>query len=75
MKEGYAHGEKGYNSRSGGAHGPGGLKAAASRSANPHPGPNPAPCGPYAHELGMTGDGGMHGDTTVSHRGNKFNFK
>lgn len=73
MKEGYAKGVG--KSRSGDAHGPGGLKAAMSRKPNDHPGPNDAPCGPYAHGLGHTGDGGMHGKASCSHRGSTFHFK
>lgn len=62
-------------SKSGEAHGPGGLKAACSRNPNSHPDLNDTPCGPYAHLLGMSGDGGMDGDESVSHRGESFHFK
>lgn len=61
--------------KTGEAHGPGGLKAATSRNPNSHGELNDAPCGPCPHMMGYTGDGGVHGDASVEHRGAKFNFK
>ena len=72
MKDSYGNGGGG---KSGGAHGPGGLKAAASRQPNEHPGPNDAPDGPFSHCLGYSGDAGMQGDTSCKHRGGTFHFK
>ena len=57
------------------SHGPGGLKAAVARNPNTHSGVNSAPCGPYAHCLGYSGDGGMQGDESVKHRGSTYHFK
>ena len=71
MKEGYA---QSYGSKSGGAHGPGGLKA-AKRNPNAHAALNGAPDGPYSHMMGYHGDAGYHGDTSCEHRGGTFHFK
>jgi hypothetical protein len=62
MKMNYAGG----GGKSGGAFGPGGLKAAAARQPHDHAGLGSSPDGPYAHCLGYEGDGGMQGDTKVS---------
>lgn len=64
----------GKGGKSGGPYGKGGLKA-AKKNPNKHPELNDTPCGPYAHYLGHSGDGGCHGDTTVDHRGMNFHFK
>ncbi len=68
MKESYASG-------SSMAHGPGALKAAMSRNPNSYSMVNDSPCGPYSHCMGYDGDGGMQGDTSVSHRGASYHFK
>ncbi len=70
-KEGYASG----GSFPAASHGAGGLKAALARQPNKHAELNEAPGGPYAHCLGYSGDGGMMGDTSVSHRGSTYHFK
>ena len=72
MKESYA---KGMGGKSGGAHGPGGIKAAKARNPNKHSGLNDSPCGPYSHCMGYEGDGGFHGDTSIKHRGGSYHFK
>ena len=71
MKESYGKG----GGKSGGAHGPGGLKAANARNPNKHSGLNDSPCGPYAHFMGYEGDGGMHGGESVKHRSGTYYFK
>ena len=53
-------------------HGPGGMKPVLSRNPNDHDYVNDSPDGPYAHGLGLTGDGGMHGKDKVSGKGNTF---
>ena len=61
--------------KSGGAYGPGGIKAACNRNPNKTVNLNDTPEGPTAHFLGMSGDGGYDGDESVEHRGNSFHFK
>lgn len=53
----------------------GGLGEAMAANPNEHPMLTDAPEGPFAHMMGMTGDGGVHGDDTVTSKGNKFYFK
>jgi hypothetical protein len=72
MKESYASGAGG---KSGGAHGPGGIMAAKARNPNKHTEVNDAPLGPSSHLMGYSGDGGMHGDASVSRRGRIYFFK
>lgn len=45
------------------------------RNPNSHPDPYGAPDGPFGHEMGRTGDGGMAGTTSVRSKGNTFNEK
>ena len=71
MKESYASG----GSFPAASYGPGAMKAAKARNPNKHSGLNDSPCGPYSHCLGYEGDGGMHGDASVSHRGGTYHFK
>ena len=53
-----------------------GVAAAEKRNPNKHSALNSAPTGPYAHLMGATGDGGMHGDETCSGKNGKtFHFK
>ncbi len=66
---------KGGGGKSGGAHGPGGLKAAKSRNPNKHVDLNETPCGPYPHCMGYSDDGGMDGAAETKHRGGTFHFK
>ncbi len=70
--ESYSGGSGG---KSGGAHGPGGIHAAKTRNPNKHTEVNGAPDGPRSHCMGYDGDGGMHGETSVKHRGATYNFK
>ncbi len=66
--------KKGYKQSEG--HGPGGLKPVMGRNPNKESNLNDAPEGPFTHNLGMTGDGGMHGDETASGKhGESFHFK
>lgn len=52
-----------------------GVVAAKKRNPNSHGELNPAPCGPYSHCMGYSGDGGMDGDTSVSGKnGATFEF-
>lgn len=53
----------------------GGLGPALERNPNEHPELNGTPDGPCSHSMGFEGDSGMHGSTTVKHRGASFNFK
>ena len=66
-KESYAKGMGGASSS--------GLKAATARNPNKHSDLNDSPCGPYAHMMGYEGDGGMAGDSSISHRGGTYYFK
>lgn len=52
-----------------------GVVAAIKRNPNKYAEVNDTPCGPYAHNLGFTDDGGMDGNTAVKHRGGTFHFK
>lgn len=53
-----------------------GVDAALRRNPNSHPAVNDAPEGPFSHQLGMTGDGCMHGEESVSGaHGGTFHFK
>lgn len=78
MKEGMSSGTTGgkHGFKQGEAHGPGGLKSAKARNPNKHSNLNGAPCGPYSHCMGYTGDGGVHGDETATGKhGEKYYFK
>jgi hypothetical protein len=53
-----------------------GVVEACGRNPNKHAKLNSAPDGPYAHLLGYTDDGGVHGDTTAGGKhGETFHFK
>lgn len=54
-------------------YGPGGI-GATKRNPNKYTEVNDSPSGPYAHEMGYTGDGGVHGGEKVSSKGNDFWF-
>ncbi len=45
------------------------------RNPNAYADLNDAPVGPFAHELGYSDDGGVHGQANVSHRGTSYHFK
>lgn len=66
------------SSVTGEGHAPGGTGPALKRNPNTtdEDDLNGAPDGPYSHQLGNTGDGGMHGDQGASGKnGEKFHFK
>ena len=63
---------KGNSSVAGDPSGPGGVKAACAKNPNAHAELNDAPDGPYAHCMGYSGDGGMHGSQEVSGKSGKF---
>ena len=53
-----------------------GVLAAAKRNPNTEVELNGTPCGPYAHCLGYTNDGGMQGsDVAKGKRGVSYHFK
>lgn len=62
-------------SRTGDAYGEGGIGAALGRNPNPEPTLNSSPEGPFAHEMGMEGDGGVQGSRSVKGKnGETFYF-
>lgn len=65
-----------YKAKGGPGQGPGGLPAAMKRHAQDITDVNDTPCGPYPHTLGFSGDGGCHGDQTVTGKmGYEFSFE
>ena len=51
------------------------MKVKNARNPNKAKSLNGAPEGPFSHEMGYKGDGGMKGDTSVKHRGGSYHFK
>lgn len=56
-------------------YGRGGQTAVCGRNPNSDKELNDAPEGPFAHALGLTGDGGIQGTESSSSKGMKFYFK
>ena len=53
----------------------GGVGEVMGKNPNEHPMMTDSPEGPFSHMMGFTGDGGCHGDETVTSKGSKFYFK